>query len=105
MVRFVEPDVVHALEDSLEADARFGARQRTTGARVRAAAERDVLPRVQSVEAELGRALEAPRVAVGSTVEQHAGRTGADVDVADGGGPARKPEVGLDRALDAERFF
>ena len=41
---------------------------------------------VGPVDAELGRALEAPRIAVGRAVEQHHRRAGRDVDAADGGG-------------------
>src|SRR6478736_8965961 len=65
-----QPDVAHPVEDALEADAGLRARQRTAGARVHAAPERDVLLHVRAVEAELGRALEAARVAVGGAVEQ-----------------------------------
>ena len=75
------------------------------GAGVVAAAERDVGLRVRPVDAELGRALEPPRVAVGGAVQQHHGRARGDVDAADGRGPAGEPEVGLHRALDPEHLL
>ena len=100
-----QPDVAHPVEDALDADAGLGASQRTAGTGVDAAAEGDVLARVGAVEAELGRALEAPGVAVGRAVEQHHRRTGRDVDAADRRRPAGQAEVGLHRALDAQRLL
>ena len=68
-------------------------------------AERDVGLRVGAVDAELVRALEPFRVAVGRAVQHHHGRAGGDVDTADLRRSAGQAEVGLDRALDAERFL
>ena len=70
-----------------------------------AAAEGEVLPRVGAVEAEIGGALEAPGVAVGRAVQQHHRRTGRDLDAADRRRPAGQAEVGLHRALDAQRLL
>ena len=100
-----EADVVHAVEDALEADAALGAGERAAGARVVAAPERDVRLRVRAVDAELGRALEAPGVAVGGAVEQHHRRARRDVDAADRRGAAGEAEVGLHRALDAQHLL
>src|SRR4029077_17324886 len=105
VVRLRETDVVHPVEDALQADAGFAARQRPSRAGVRAAPERDVLPGVRPVEPELGGALEVSRVAVRGAVQQHDRRARGDVDVADPGGPPGQAEVGLDRALDAERLL
>ena len=57
------------------------------------------------VDAELGRALEEPGVPVGRSVEQHDRRPGGDVDAGHGGRPSGQPEVGLHRALDAQRLL
>ena len=63
-----------------EADVALGPRERAARARVRAAPERDVRPGVRTVDAELVRVLEPPRVAVRRAVEQHHRRAGRDVD-------------------------
>src|SRR6187431_2995660 len=78
-----QPDVVHAVEDPLEADAPLDAGERAARARVGTTSEGDVALHVLAVDAELGRALEAPRIAVGGPVEQHHRRSRGDVDTAD----------------------
>ena len=78
-----EADVVHPVEDALEADPALDPGERAAGAGVGAAPEGDVGLGVGPVDAELGRALEAPRVAVGGAVEQHHRGAGRDVDAAD----------------------
>ena len=60
---------------------------------------------LRAVDAELGRAFEAPRVAVGGAVEQHHGRSCCDVDAADRRAAAGETEVGLHRALHAQHFL
>src|SRR5262245_27639752 len=94
-----ETDVAHAVEDPLEADPGLGAGERPARARMRAAAEGDVLLRVGPIDTERGRAFELARVAVGGTAEEHDGAAGGDVDIGD---PRRAPghaEVALDGAL------
>src|SRR4051812_43405694 len=54
-----QPDVVHALQDALDADPALRARERCSRTRVVTAPERDVVHRVRAVDAEVGRALEA----------------------------------------------
>ena len=100
-----QPDVVHPVEDALEAHATLDAGERAAGARVGTASEGDVTLHVLAVDAELGRALEAPRIAVGGTVEQHHRRARGDVDTADRGRTAGEPEVGLHRALHAQHLL
>ena len=56
-----QADVAHPVEDALEADPALGPGERAAGARVGAAAERDVGLGVGAVDAELGRALEPAR--------------------------------------------
>ena len=74
---------LHPVEDALEAHPALDPGERAAGARVRAAPERDVGLGVGPVDAELGRALEPPGVAVGGAVEQHDRRAGRDVDATD----------------------
>src|SRR5262245_37744363 len=62
VVRFGDADVVHAVEDVAERDLRFGPHERRAGTGVRAPAEGHVLTRVLPLRAELGWALEVPRV-------------------------------------------
>ena len=50
-----DPDVVHPVEQALDGDATLGARERRTGARVRAVTEREVLARVGALDLEVGR--------------------------------------------------
>ena len=57
------------------------------------------------VEAELAGTLEEPGVAVGRAVQQHHGCAGGNVDARDGGRLPGQAEVGLHRALNAERLF
>ena len=71
MVLLGQPDVARPVEDALDADAPLGAREWPAGARVGAPPERDVVLRVRTVDAELGRALEASRIPVRGAVEQH----------------------------------
>ena len=80
---FGDPDVGEAVEDALEADARFGARERRARTGVDAVTERDVLPRVRAVDVELVGVLEAAGIAVGGAVEHHHRRAGRDVDAAE----------------------
>src|SRR5437588_606495 len=54
---------------------------------------------------EFGRALEAPGVAVGRSIQQHDRRPRCDVDTTDARRPSGEPEVGLHRALDSQRLF
>ena len=49
--------------------------------------------------------LEPPRVTIGRAVEHHHRRPGRDVDPADRRGAPGQTEVGLDRALDAQRLL
>src|SRR5262245_26953215 len=102
---FVDPDVIHAVEDPFETHPTLGARERRARARVDAEPEADVLAAVGAVGAHVGRALEVTRVAVGGTFDHHDGRTGWDVDVADLRVATRQSEVALDRALDAHDLF
>ena len=83
-----QADVAHPVEDALEAHPALGPGQRAAGAGVDAAPEGDVGLGVGPIDVELGRALEAPRVAVGRAVEQHHRGAGRDVDAADGRGCA-----------------
>ena len=100
-----EPDVTHAVEDALDADAPLRPRQRAARARVDAAPEGDVGLGVGTVEPELGGRLELAGVAVGRAVEQHDGRPRGDVDAGDGRRAPGQAEVRLDRALDAQRLL
>ena len=100
-----EPDVSHAVEDPIDADPSLGASERTTGARMHTAAERDVRLGIGTVDAELVGALEPFGVAVGGAVEQHDRRARRDVDLADLRGAAGEAEVGLDRAFHPERLL
>ena len=83
VLRLRDPDVAHAVEDALEADAGLGARERCAGTGVDAEPEPEVLTAVHTVEAELVRVVELPRVVVRGSVEHHHGRAGRQVDAAD----------------------
>ena len=58
-----------AVEQALDADAAPRPRERRARAGVRAVPERDVLPGVGAVDVELGRGVEAARVAVRGAVD------------------------------------
>ena len=105
VVLFGEPDVPHAVEDPLDAHPALHPGQGPPGAGVDAAPERDVDLGVRPVDPELVGALEQPGVTVGRAVEQHHRRPRGDVDAGHVGVPTGQAEVGLDRALDAQRLL
>src|SRR4051812_21809683 len=104
-MRLREADVSGAIEDPFQAYPPLDACQWATWTGVRAASERDVRANTVAVDAELGRALELVGIAVGGTVQQHDRGAGGDLDAADRRRAPGQPEVGLDRALDAQRLL
>ncbi len=103
--RLRDPDVAHAVEDALEADAGLGPRERRARAGVDAEPEPEVLAAVHPVEAELVRIVELPRVVVRGAVEHHHGGAGREVDAADRRGDARQPELRVERGLEPQRLL
>jgi hypothetical protein len=83
MMLLGQSDVPGPVENALDADPSLGARQGAARARVRPPPEGDVGLGIGAVGAELSRALELPRVAVGRAVEEHDRRAGGDLDTAD----------------------
>src|SRR5687768_10843990 len=66
-----DADLLHAVEDALEAHASFGTGEGAARAGVDATSEREVLAGVRAVRTELVRLVEAAWVAVGGTVDHH----------------------------------
>src|SRR5262245_10846507 len=65
VLRLRHPDVPHAIEESVDRDHGFGAREWRTRAGVDAVPERDVLARVGAADPKLRRRVEQARVSVG----------------------------------------
>src|SRR5207245_10742855 len=105
VLRAGEPDVGHAVEDPLEADAGLGPCQGRARARVHPPAETNVLEGVRTVETELVRLLEPARIPVRGSHHEKDVRPGSDVDVADRRRAAHQAEVRLDRALVAQHLL
>src|SRR5262245_36403918 len=93
-----QSDVTHPVENALEAHPALGTRERSTGTRVNATPESDVGLGVGPVDPEVVWAIEALRVAIRGTVEEHDRRAGCDVDATDVGRLSRQTEVRLHRA-------
>src|SRR3546814_17522862 len=78
-----DADGAGVVEHAIEADDRFGARQRRTGAGMAAAAEGDMQARVVALDLELAGGFEPARIAVGGAVGDVQEGAGGDVDAAD----------------------
>ena len=99
------PNVGEAVEHALDRDSSVGTYERCTWARVDTATERDVLARVVTVGAELGRALEAAGVAVAAGQEQHDGAARGNFDASDDGGLSCHAHVDLHGAVEAQHLL
>src|SRR5207244_2252110 len=88
VLRLRDPDIRHAIEEALHADATLGPRERRAGARVDAEPEPDVLASVRSVEAELVRGVELAWVSVRGARHDENARPRRDVDSAHARGDA-----------------
>src|SRR5262249_25249497 len=84
VLRVVDADVAHAIEETLDGDAALRAREWRAGARVDTVPECKVLPGVGPLDLDLGRVAELSRVSVCCTVDHHQVRAGRYVDAADG---------------------
>jgi hypothetical protein len=100
-----DPDIGSVVKQSFEGDPRFSAGQRSAGAAVDPAPERDVLAGILSGRVEGGGVFEPARITVrGGLHDHHRGACG-QVDSADVDRLPVHPEVALHRALVAQRLF
>src|SRR5581483_10997743 len=93
------------VEDAFQRHAPFHARERRARTGVNAAAERDVLAHVATVELELVRIVEPSRITVGRTGTHHHRGAGWHVDVAQLRRLAGHPEHAFDRAVHPQAFL
>src|ERR1039458_4716095 len=89
----------------LDADASLGAGERPAGAGVRSPPEGEMFTNVGPVDLELTGVVKVAWIPTGSSVEDHQGRPGRNVDTAHCRRCARQAEVALYRALDPEAFL
>src|SRR5271166_5305526 len=102
---FLEPNVFEPVQDPIDGDTAFDPGQWPAGATVHAAGECHVLARIRTIYAELGRAVEVARIAVGGAGQQHHRRTGRDRDTTQRGRDAGQPEVALDRRFQPQHLL
>src|SRR6516225_5287418 len=94
-----------AVEEPINGDPRLHAGERSPGATMGAAPEREVIPRVGAIDLELRRVRKVAGIPVGRAVEHHECCSRRDVDAADGRRAPREPKVPLHRGLDPQGFL
>ena len=104
-MRLGEPDVAKSGGHAFDGDPPLVAHERRARAGVDAATERQVLAGVGPVDAEILWALETATIPVGGRQEHHQAAAGGDLDADERGRLARRAEVGLHRALEAEHLL
>jgi hypothetical protein len=103
--RLREPDVIQPVEDPVEADPRFGARQCLTRTRVDAATERHVIAGVRALDVELVGLVEVARVAIDRARHDHQRGPGRNGHAGQLGRPAGQAERRLRRTLQPQRLL
>jgi hypothetical protein len=105
MLRLRDSDLRHPLEEPLERDARFQARQLRTGTGVSTTSERQMIAQVRPVELELVRLLETAWITIRRPERQHGEGARGHLDSPDRGRAPGNSKTDFRWTLDSESLL